>query len=431
MVFLIPDSLTRFLAQVIVILAVSRLVGFGTRWMRQPMVIAEIIAGILLGPSLLGWLLPDVSIALFEASSLGILTMVSQLGLILFMFVIGLDLDLQLLRGRGHTSVAISHTSIILPFALGIMLAIQLHPSYSDDSVPFLAFALFLGAAMSITAFPVLARILSERRLLRTRVGSITIACAAVDDVTAWCILAFVVAVARAESIGAAVYTTLIALSYIAAMVWLVRPLLVRMVARLANREGVSQNLVAAVLIMLFASSWITELIGIHALFGAFLFGAILPREKGFARYLLEKLEDLVLVAFLPLFFACSGLRTQIGLIDSTETWLACGLIIAVACAGKFGGSAIAARLTGLSWRESGALGVLMNTRGLMELIVINIGLDLGVISPLLFSMMVLMALFTTFITTPLLQRIYPMAEPARDLGDTRARTPSTPAATE
>jgi Kef-type K+ transport system membrane component KefB/nucleotide-binding universal stress UspA family protein len=416
MELLIPDALTRFIAQVVVIIAVSRLVGLVTRWIRQPMVIAEIAAGILLGPSLLGWLFPEVSASLFDASSLGILKMVSQLGLILFMFIIGLELDPQLLRGRGHASVAISHTSIVLPFALGVLLAFYLHPRYSDDSVSFLAFALFLGAAMSITAFPVLARILSERRLLRTRVGSLTIACAAVDDVTAWCILAFVVAVARATGLGAAVYTTLIALAYIAAMIWLVRPLIVRMAARVANRESMSQNLLAVVLVMLLASSWITELIGIHALFGAFLFGAILPKGQGFAHALLEKLEDLVLVAFLPLFFAYSGLRTQIGLLDSTQAWLVCGLVIAVACAGKFGGSFIAARLTGLSWRESGALGVLMNTRGLMELIVLNIGLDLGVISPLIFSMMVLMALFTTFITTPLLERIYPDEELARDL---------------
>jgi Kef-type K+ transport system membrane component KefB/nucleotide-binding universal stress UspA family protein len=415
---LIPDALTRFIAQVVVIIAVSRLVGLGTRWIRQPMVIAEITAGILLGPSLLGWLFPEVSASLFEASSLGLLKMVSQLGLILFMFIIGLEIDPQLLRGRGHTSVAISHTSIVLPFVLGVLLALYLHPRYSDESVSFLAFALFLGAAMSITAFPVLARILSERRLLRTRVGSLTIACAAVDDVTAWCILAFVVAVARSTGMGNAVYTTVIALSYIAAMIWLVRPLLVRMAARVANRESMSQNLLAVVLVMLLASSWITELIGIHALFGAFLFGAILPKGQGFAHALLEKLEDLVLVAFLPLFFAYSGLRTQIGLLDSAQAWLVCGLIIAVACAGKFGGSVIAARLTGLSWRESNALGVLMNTRGLMELIVLNIGLDLGVISPLIFSMMVLMALFTTFITTPLLQRIYPNEELSRDLVD-------------
>jgi Kef-type K+ transport system membrane component KefB/nucleotide-binding universal stress UspA family protein len=430
---LIPDELTRFIAQVVVIVAVSRVVGLGTRWIRQPMVIAEITAGILLGPSLLGWLFPDVSASLFTAGSMGILKMVSQFGLVLFMFIIGLELDPQLLRGRGHTSVAISHTSIVLPFVLGVLLAIYLHPRYSDESVPFLAFALFLGAAMSITAFPVLARILSERRLLRTRVGSVTITCAAVDDVTAWCILAFVVAVARSTGLLNAVYTTLVALAYIAAMIWLVRPLLVRMAARVANRESMSQNLLAVVLVMLLASSWISELIGIHALFGAFLFGAILPKGQGFAHALLEKLEDLVLVALLPLFFAYSGLRTQIGLLDTSEAWLVCGLIIAVACAGKFGGSAVAARLTGLSWREANALGILMNTRGLMELIVLNIGLDLGVISPLIFSMMVLMALFTTFITTPLLERIYPVEELSRELVDLvgvdQAAQPAAPAA--
>lgn len=425
MTLLVPDSLSRFIAQVVVILALSRLLGLGMRRVRQPMVIAEIVAGILLGPSLLGWLFPDVSAALFEASSLGILKMVSQLGLILFMFVIGLELDLHRLRGRGRAAIAISHASIVLPFALGVVLAFHLRSGYASESVSFLAFALFLGAAMSITAFPVLARILSERRLLRTRVGSVTVACAAVDDVTAWCILAFAMAVARATGIGAAVTTTLIALGYIVAMLWLVRPLIARVAARLGDGAGLSQNLVAALLVMLFVSSWVTELIGIHALFGAFLFGAILPRERGLARALLEKLKDLVLVVFLPLFFAYSGLRTHIGLLDSIDAWLACGLVIAVACAGKFGGSVIAARLAGLSWRESGALGVLMNTRGLMELVVLNIGLDLGVISPSLFAMMVLMALFTTLVTTPLLQRIYPDEELARDLGDERAEIPA------
>jgi len=413
---LLPDSLTRFIAQVVVIIVASRLVGLGTRWLRQPMVIAEVTAGILLGPSLLGWLLPELTASLFEASSLGILKIVSQLGLILFMFLIGLELDPELLRGRGRASVAISHTSIVVPFVLGCLLAFYLYPRYSDPSVSFVAFALFMGAAMSITAFPVLARILSERGLLRTRVGSVTIACAAVDDVTAWCILAFVVAVARSTGIGGAVITTVVALAYIAAMILLVRPLLVRMAARVATREAMTQNMVAVVLVMLFVSSWVAELIGIHALFGAFMFGAILPKGQGFTHALLEKLEDLVLVVLLPLFFAYSGLRTQIGLLDSVDAWVVCGLVIAVACAGKFGGSTIAARLTGLSWRESSALGILMNTRGLMELIVLNIGLDLGVISPLIFSMMVLMALFTTFITTPLLQRIYSDEELSQDL---------------
>ncbi|MBX7077637.1 MAG: cation:proton antiporter [Nannocystaceae bacterium] len=426
---IIHDPLTRFIAQAVAILLLSRALGLLARRIGQPLVVAEIAAGILLGPSLFGLIAPETYAVVFEPTSLGLLGLVSQLGLILFMFLVGLELDPGLLAGRAHSSVAISHTSIIVPFGLGAAIAPWLHSTLAPEGVSLLPFTLFLGAAMSVTAFPVLARILSERRLVRSRVGAITIACAAVDDVTAWCLLAFVVATARATGASSAVITTLCSAAYVLVMFFLVRPLLGRIAARVGSREALTQNLVAVVLLCLLLSSWTTELLGIHGLFGAFLFGAVLPKQGGLAHALAEKLEDVVLVVLLPLFFAFSGVRTQIGLVDSPQEWLMCGVIVLVACAGKFGGSTIAARVTGMSWRESSAIGVLMNTRGLMELVVLNIGLELGVISPTLFTMMVIMALVTTFVTSPLLQRIYPAEQLAKDLigaGDSlRVPTPT------
>ena len=418
----LSNGFARLLIQALAILGVSRVIGLAARRIGQPMVVAEILAGILLGPSLLGWLAPEFSATVFAPESLGTLHLVAQLGLVLFMFLVGLELEPSLLRGRTHTSIAISHTSIIIPFAFGLGLGFAMTPEFSSSEG--LAFPLFMGAAMSITAFPVLARILTERRLLRTRLGAVTIACAAVDDVTAWCILAFVVAAARTVGVEGALLTTGLSLLYIGVVFFAVRPLMQRLAARVAHPETMSQNVVALVLAMALLSAWVTETLGIHALFGAFLLGVVVPKDGGFARALAEKLEDLVGVVLLPLFFAYSGLRTEIGLLDTSAEWTMTGIIIALACAGKFGGSAIAARLTGLSWRESSALGVLMNTRGLMELVVLNIGLDLGVISPTVFSMMVLMALFTTFITTPLLAIIYPPVVMARDLLE---HTPASP----
>jgi Kef-type K+ transport system membrane component KefB len=413
---LLLDPVPRFIAQVIAIMVVARLLGRAVRTLGQPMVVAEIAAGILLGPSLLGWLLPDVSNALFAPESLVMLQVVSSLGLVLFMFFVGLELDPALLRGQGHASLVISQTTFLAPFGLTVLLALYLHPQLAEPGVPLATFILFLGAAMSSTAFPVLARIVAERRLLRARVGTMAITCAAIDDVLAWCLLAFVVAWTRANGIVAAAITTLLSVGYIAIMVLVVRPLLERLARRVSTVDRLTHDLVAVVMLLVFASSWATELIGIHALFGAFMAGAILPRHGGLAHALADKLEDLVVVVLLPLFFAHSGMRTEIGLLASPASWAMFGVIMLVACLGKLGAGTLAARLTGLSWRESGAVGTLMNTRGLMVLIVLNVGLDLGVIGPTLFTMMVLMALITTIITTPVLDVVYPPGQHEDDL---------------
>ncbi len=400
--------LTILLVQIITIVAVARLLAAGVRRLGQPSVIAEILAGIVLGPSLLGLLWPEAMAFLFPPESLRILKMLSQVGLVLFMFLVGLELDPKLLRGRTHASIAISHTSIIVPFLLGAALAAVVHARYSDPAVPLSSFALFMGIAMSVTAFPVLARILSERNILTSRLGAIVIACAAVDDVTAWCLLAFVVAIAKANAITDALWTTVLASGFVAFMVFAVRPFLRRVGTRVITPEGLTPSLIALTLVMLLGSAAITETIGIHALFGAFLFGAVLPKEGGLAPALVEKIETIPTMLLLPLFFAYSGIRTEIGLIDGARDWAVTGGIVLVATAGKFGGSAIAARVTGLGWRESSAIGVLMNTRGLMELIVLNIGLDIGVLTPTLFTMLVIMALVTTFATTPALKWVFP-----------------------
>ncbi len=400
--------LPTLLLQIGVILIVSRFVGQLFRKMHQPQVMGEMVAGILLGPSLLGWVAPGISAALFPPESLGYLSSLSQIGLVLFMFLVGLELDPQILRGRGHTALVTSHVSIIAPFLLGTLLALFLYPRLSDDSVTFTNFALFMGIAMSITAFPVLARILTERKLLRTPLGAMAIACAAVDDVTGWCILAGVVLLVRATGSATPLWLTLFGTAaYVLGMVFVIRPALRKLEQVYERRGFIPQDILAVILLLVLASAWVTEELGIHALFGAFMAGAILPKQHGFVHALVEKLNDAAIVLLLPIFFAFTGLRTSIGLVNGLEMWFYCGLIILVAIAGKFGGSAISARLTGSPWREAGALGILMNTRGLMELVLLNIGLDIGVISPALFAMMVLMALITTFMTSPVLEWIY------------------------
>lgn len=411
------NSLTTLLAQICAILVASRLLAWVAGSFGQPLVIAEMAAGIALGPSALGALWPHGAQLLFPTASLPVLKLLSQVGLVLFMFLVGLELDPKMLRGRASSSFFISHASIVLPFALGVGAAWILRPDYAAPHVSPSAFVLFFGAAMSITAFPVLARILSERQLMSSRIGVLSLACAAVDDVSAWCILAVVVAVARAQDAKSAFWTCGLALVFAVMMLYAVRPLLQRVGKRVARRGAVTPGWIMASLALLLVSAGLTEVIGIHALFGAFLWGVAIPRDADWARTLVEKLETAVLL-LMPLFFAFSGLRTQIGLLNGVEQWLVCATLTACATAGKFGGSALAARLTGISWREASAIGVLMNTRGLMELVVLNVGLDLGVISPTVFCMLVVMALVTTVATTPVLKWVYPhhlMAPPSAD----------------
>lgn len=403
-----PNLFTLVL-QITVILAVCRLTGSLFRKLHQPRVVGEMFAGILLGPSLLGWIAPQFSAYLFPPSSLGFLNALSQVGVVIFMFLVGLGINPKELKHQSHAAVLVSHVSITAPFVLASLLALYLYPRLSDNSVSFTNFALFMGAAMSVTAFPVLARILNERDMMQSRLGTIAIACAAVDDVTGWCILAYIVVLIRAAHQAASIWVTLGGiLLFAAVMIYGVRFLL-RGLERTFHRYGeISENRMAFLILMALGAALCTERLGIHLLFGSFLMGAIMPKEPKFVRYVLDRFETITITLLLPLFFAFTGLRTNIGLLKGPAMWFYCGLIILVATGGKLGGSTIAGWLSGMPLREAAGLGTLMNTRGLMELVILNIGLDIKVISPALFSMMVIMALFTTFMTTPVLEMICP-----------------------
>lgn len=399
------------LAMVLLALAVIIMTARGLGWvfqryLKQPPVIGEIVAGLTLGPSVLGAIAPGAAALLLPAAAAPLLGVISKIGVVLFMFLVGLELDPKRLRGQGHTTLAISHASIVTPFLLGATLALALYPIYAYQTTSFTVFSLFIGVSLSVTAFPVLARILTDRRVQSTPLGVTALTCAAVDDVSAWTLLAFVASVATAQLDGA-VWTVGYVAAYLAVMFLVVRPLLVRFAAYEDAKSGpLSQGALAVVCVGLLLSALATESAGIHALFGAFLLGAFLPHEGRLAEQIRVRLEDIVVVLFLPAFFAFTGMRTQVGLVSGLTDWLACGAIILAATLGKFGGSFAAARLTGRGWRESTALGILMNTRGLMELIVLNVGLDMGVLSPTLFTMLVLMALVTTFATTPILDLV-------------------------
>lgn len=411
------EHLLLLIIQIAVIIITSRVIGLAFRRIRQPQVVGEMVAGIILGPSLLGWLAPNVFGFIFPAESLKYLNILSQIGLLLFMFIIGLELDIKLLKGRGNAAMLIAVISIIFPLALGLLLSYRLHSMLSEDTVPKFVFALFVGAAISITAFPVLARILSEKNLIRTKLGTVTIAAAAVNDLVSWSLLAILTAIARENmpigEIGLHKsnfwFTIIGAAVFISIMIFIIRPI----ISKLENYykykgNKLTNDILGGVLLLMFASAWVTEWLGIYSLFGAFFMGAIMPRNKFFISSIVEKINDITVVLLLPIFFALTGLNTSLGLVNSTQMWLILLLILSAAIIGKFGGSTIAAKLSKMHWRESFGLGVLMNTRGLNELIILTIGLQYGVLSHSLFTMLVLMALITAFITTPLFEWIYP-----------------------
>ncbi|HEY2800245.1 MAG TPA: cation:proton antiporter [Chthoniobacterales bacterium] len=398
------SPLSRLLVQIAVIVGASWLVGWVFRFCGQPAVLGEMIAGILLGPSLFGWLAPRQFNYVFAPESLDTLRLFSQIGVCFFMFAVGMELDLSELRHSPHRSLVIGHSSILIPYFLGVLLAVPLYRFYAQPGAAFAPFALIMGISMSITAFPVLVRILQDRGLFKTKLGGIATLCAAVGDATAWLILAFVVAVASRSDFRAATFTLCLVGIYALVMLFAVRPILQRTMRRaLPDGAEPTKSVLALAFGIVLVSALCTELMGIHALFGAFVAGIAMPAGGGFRNKLIVRTEHLSGVLLLPVFFAFIGLRTQIGLLDGMQEWLICFGIIAVAMIGKVGGTAVVSRMLKMSWRDSLQLGALMNTRGLMELIALNIGYDLGILSLRIFTMLVIMALVTTFMTGPLL----------------------------
>jgi Kef-type K+ transport system membrane component KefB len=403
-----PNIIWHLLVALTAVVLVGGLMGRLFRAIRQPPVIGEVVGGLLLGPSFLGAISPEAYRFVLAPEVVPYLGTVAQLGVIFYMFIVGVELNPDLMRGQVHATVATSHASIIVPFVLGTGLAVYLYPRFSSADIPFTSFALFIGIAMSITAFPVLARILYDLRMEKTDLGVVALTCAAVDDVTAWCLLALVIGVVHASP-GQALMPIVLTMVFTAVMFAVVRPRMAKALDKFEGEEpgsGYVGLIVAGTLI----AALITEAIGVHAIFGAFLFGVMIPHDTRLAAAVTSSFERFVLILLLPAFFAFTGMRTEVGLVSGWNAWLACGLIILVATLGKFGGTLVAARATGVGWRHAAALGVLMNTRGLMQLIILNVGLDLGVISPTLFTMMVLMALATTMAAAPILVRLVPGA---------------------
>jgi Kef-type K+ transport system membrane component KefB len=395
--------MTLLLVQIALVMLVTLACGWLALRVGQARVIGEIIGGILLGPSVFGRIAPHLDARLFPPATFQSFENLSTVGLVLFLFLIGTELDYEHLRRQRTTAALASGVSILLPFAMGAVLAHSLRIRFAPHGVGNLPFVLFLGIAMSITAFPVLARILEERGLQTTMLGATAILCAAVDDVVAWLLLALAMALIGAEGGPASLPLRLLGLvAYLVVMLAIVRPL----AARMAHRRGkasLSFELLGIAVAMTLLSSAATEAIGIHPLFGAFMAGVCFPRMPDWTAGLRARLDMIVSVLLLPLFFALTGMRTRLDLLNDANMWLWAGIVLVAAVFGKMGGAVLAARFTGQSWRNAVALGALLNTRGLVELIVLNIAYNVGAFSPTLFTMMVVMALMTTVSTTPIL----------------------------
>ena len=402
----------QILLQLVVILVVVQIFGYLCGRIGQLWVIGEILAGLALGPSLLGAFWPGLKIQLFPAAALPTLQTLGDIGLVLYMFSLGARLDTHLMLRQSRTAIVTSISTILFPLLIGALLGFFLYPGLAGQHANLVSFMLLVGTAMAVTAFPVLARLLAEKDMLGTRVGMLALTCAAIDDVIAWCLLATVVALIHARGLTSLLLTIGLTILFIGFMLGMLRPLLAYVDRRIQSK----QVLVALSIILLLLSAYATNAIGIHPVFGAFLMGIILPRRTVFIEQV-RSLDQVNNLLFLPLFFVYSGLRTQIGLISAPALWLICLLVLAVACAGKILSGSLSVRWMGESWRESLSLGVLMNTRGLVDLIVLNIGLDLGVLSPTLFAMLVIMAIVTTMMASPLLPLLGYRQKSSQDTG--------------
>ncbi len=418
------DLSVRLFLQIAFILGVCRATGWLFRRLGQSQVVSEMIAGVVMGPSLFGWLFPTVATYMFPPASKPILFAIAQLGLSLYMFLVGVEFDVGLIRSRVRSAAAISAAGIVAPFALGGALAFLFagDATLFNEKVTLPLAILFMGASMSITAFPMLARIIYEQGLTRTSLGTLALAAGSIDDAAAWCVLAIVLG-SFAGSAQFAVIAIGGGLLY-AGFTLVVVSRLLRPLGAKVEREGqMSNEVLLGILCLVMLASWFTDYIHIYAVFGAFLMGIAMPRGA-VQRELVHKLMPLTTNLLLPLFFVYSGLNTKIGLVDSWHLWGLTGLVMLAAVGGKFGACMLAARLNGESWREATAIGTLMNARGLMELILLNIGLERGIIAPPLFAILVMMAILTTLMATPIFERIY--GQPPKD-GALREEAPVLP----